>query len=372
MGTRKITQIAGIVTTLSLLAAIVLHLTCNWSSSVAPYKFPKTSEPDIEKALDSLKKRVQLFPDSVIETNGLAGLYIQLSHETGDHKLILEAEKLAKKSWKLRQFENSAAQLLLAEVAESRHAFHDSLKIAHRVLASEPRNLGAYNVLVTSNLGLGRNDEALSAVKVLIEKKPSLGNYILLGLVQESLGNIHESRASYEKGLSLEDLGEAASSAWVRTLLGRSYFEQGDLKTSRAYFNSALKILPSYHLALSLLAKLEVQVGNYEVAERFYTEAYQHSGEPPYLIEHAKLKKIIGDMKSANEKLDQAEKIVREELVTTPFGHPAELIEVLLEKGGMKNIEEAVQLATREVKSREKYAKAHRLLSKALALRNSQ
>jgi hypothetical protein len=110
---------------------------------------------------------------------------------------------------------------------------------------------------------------------------------------------------------------------------------------------------------------------NYIAAERFYTEAYQHSGEPPYLIEHAKLKKLVGDMKSAQEKLATAESIVRKELVETPFGHPAELIEILLERAEKKDIEEAVFLAKKEVKARENYRKAQHNLARALDLRNS-
>ena len=327
------------------------------------YHFPETlkgalsPKQALQQEIAFYQKKIGLSPQSSLDRSSLAVAYLKMARATGAGSWYLMAEQAAERSLAELPFNNNTAVIVLARVAEARHDFTTGLR-----LAGEASGEDAIAIKVTSNLALGKVDEANKAAEALVNRIPTLGSLTLRALVREAQGRDAEAIQDYQKALAAEEPGEVGTSAKTRTYLGRFYARRGQLTQALALYQEALRLVPRYPLALVNLAELETRQKQYGAAEDSYSQVSVYAQGAATVFDHivdrgkARLRNLQGDAQGAKEWLDKAEALLRQQTavgnVNGGFGHRRELARLLLERGRTEDVIEALALMQAEVKIR--------------------
>jgi tetratricopeptide (TPR) repeat protein len=295
--------------------------------------------------------------DSSLERTALAQTYLKLAKATGDTHWYLQAEQAAQISRSQLPFNNAGAILVLARVAEAKHDFQTSIKLAQEVLTAEPQNEAALGLLVTSYLAQGKLDQAERIATQLVEQTPTLGTYTLSALVATARGKDDVAAQHFQTAIAAEEPGEQGSSAYVRIVYGRFLMDRRQLDLARTLLKEAQRIAPQDPAALVTLAKLETRAGNYQRAEALYEQVFQAKGlanifDHAALAGLAELRGLQGDDEGARDWWNRAEAFLRGHPELKTFGHQRELAQVLLARGNPQDRPEALRLMQAEVKIR--------------------
>src|SRR5256712_8143953 len=251
-------------------AAVVLGILF-WAHAAATpgtayhYRFERSPRGAVKQALqreiEFYQARLTYDPNSGLNLAALAGTYVRMARATGDLRWYLLAEQTAQRSRVSLPFQNNGALIALARVAEARHDFQGAIR-----LAQQAGNAEALSIIVTSNLAMGKVDEAARAAETLFQGGPGLTGYTLRSLVEVAQGKDEAAIIDLQRAIVSEEPGEVASSVWARTLLGRLHYRRGRLRPAADIYREALAILPQYPPALSNLAGLEMRQGGYRLA----------------------------------------------------------------------------------------------------------
>ncbi|MBD1894931.1 tetratricopeptide repeat protein [Coleofasciculus sp. FACHB-129] len=334
-----------------------------WNPSAeldAPYRYPFSQSPSdnittaLGREIAFYQERIRRNPGDGLDRTSLAKAYLKMARATGDANWYLMAEQSAKRSLANLSFDNQGAILVLARIAEAKHDFTEAIRLAKQVLQTESGNEDALSLLVTSNLAMGKVDEANRVANALVDKIPTLGSLTLRALVKVAQGQDAAAIQDFQQALAAEEPGETGSSAWTRTLLGRFYFQRGNHQLAKELYQEVLRILPRYPLALVNLAELETRLGQYRAAERHYSQVfvsptYQNVFDHVALQGMARVKHLQGDQSGAQELWDKAEALIRQHQNITSFGHRRELARLLLARGRSEDLAEALSLMQAEV-----------------------
>ena len=345
---------------LLLAVPFVLRLRADGAEGMRPYRyrFERAARGSITRALESeiafYQGRIHRDPDGGLDLASLGRAYLKMARATGDLSWYLLAEQAARRSLGNLPFHNDAAVLVLAKVAEARHDFDEAIRLATRAGGTND----ALTIFVSTHLAIGRVDEAARAAEALVERSPGLVSLALRGLAKVAQGEDGEAIENFTRAIASEESGEAGSSAWARTLLGRLNAKRGRLNLARDLYQEALRILPQYPLALLNLAELEARAGEYADAERHHSQVVTISAASPNVYDHAvlrglaRVKDLQGDHAGAGTLWDQAEGRLRRDVAEGSFGHRRELARLLLERGRTGDLAEALALMHTEVSTR--------------------
>ncbi len=309
----------------------------------------------LQQEITFYQQRLAVDSRSGLNRAALAGVYLKMARATGEGGWFLLAEQAAQRSIADLPFNNTGALLVLARIAEARHDFPTALRFAKQVGFD---NEDAIALTITSHLATGKVSEASAAAETLVNKLPNLGSLTLRALVREAQGRDAEVLQDYKQAMALEEPGEVAGSARVRSLLGRFYARRGQFVQAKALFLEALRLVPRYPLALIYLADLETRQGNYREAEGYYSKVSAYSGGAATVFDRtvdrgmARVKELQGDAIESRRLRDKAEAGLRQEQVSGGFGHRRDLARLLLEKGRSQDVTEALTLMQQEVKIR--------------------
>jgi len=307
----------------------------------------------LQRELEFYQARLSYDPDSGLNLAALAGTYLRMARATGDLSWYLLAEQTAQRSLASLPFQNNGALIALARVAEARHDFPQAIRLAHQAGSGE-----ALSIIVTSNLAMGRIDEAARAAESLLQAGPGLISYTLRSLVEVAQGKDDAALTDLQRAIASEEPGEAGSSAWARTLLGRLYYRRGHPRQAADLYHEALSILPEYPLALINLAELEARRGKYRSAGQRLAEVVTVTRASPNIYDHVVLRGLarLADLQADHARAEalwrDAETRLRQDITSGQFGHRRELARLLLERGRRENIGEALALMEAEVQVR--------------------
>ena len=254
-----------------------------WSAHLSwaipyPYTLHLTDRETVTQSLNQeigfYRDRIQHNPSDGLDRAALAQTYLKMAQATGQSHWYLLAEQSARQSLANLPMDNPGATLALAQIAEAKHDFTQSIALAQDVLELSPNNEDAQGLLVTSYLATGETATAHQIANQLVEQLPTLGTLTLRALTYDALCLEEEAIADFHQALTLEEPQEMGSSAWTRTLLGRFYAERGELEHAKHLYQDALRIVPRYPLALINLAHLDTQQGNYRNAKQHYSRVF--------------------------------------------------------------------------------------------------
>ncbi len=328
-----------------------------------PYRYPfydslsqgeRRPMARLQQEIGFYQTQVKQYPDRALDQAALAAAYLRAARMTGEGSWYLLAEQTAQRSLAILPIENAEALSVMARVTEAKHDFAEALRLAQQI----PKPTETLSIQATSNLALGKLTAARQAADTLVDQTLSQNAFSLLGLVQTAQGQDEAALKSFDYALEVEEAGELSSSARTRTLLGRFYYERGDLKRAGDFYDEALNILPDYSQALLNQAQLAIRQGHYQVAEQRYQRMNQLSQGAPTLFDplilrgRAQIKALQGDRAGAEALWTEAETLLRQSLGDSSFGHRRDLARLLLERGQTQDIPEAVTLMQAEVQHR--------------------
>lgn len=316
------------------------------------YSLPLSEGESIEAGIAFLERRVAQRPKEGLDLAELSGLQIEMSRRTGDRKWLEAAAVSARRSLENLPVSNEGAKLALAKVANAHHDFPEAVRLANEVLAESPRSTEALTVRATANVALGNLDDALADADRVLAATPLMGARALRGTVLEAMGRDDEALAEWRIALRVEDMGQVASSSWVRASIGRWHLRHGNLREARAWLEEARRLTPGQPIALLALAEVESLEGNAKAAERLCNTGFQFTKDPTFFARLASVRERAGDRAGAETAWSQAEMLLRSELETGEYGHRVELARVLLARGGSSRAAEALALTTAELERR--------------------
>jgi tetratricopeptide (TPR) repeat protein len=343
-----------------------------------PLDLPGTTDrrQALQKEIAFYQTKVQQDPQSGLNLAALASAYWKTGKATGEVSWYLLAEQTAQKSIAVLPFNNDGAPLILAQVAQARHDFANAEKLAKTVLKTNPSNDEAKAILITCALATGDLVGAQTEAKQLADRMPNLGNLTLQALVEEAQGK-PAAVETFRLAIGTEEAGEIGGSALVRVLLGRHFYNRGDLDQAAGLYQEALRILPRYPLASMHLAALETRRGDYAAAEGHYNQVIAFSQQSTNVYDHtilrgkARIKQLQGQ--PHQELLQQAEKLLREDTnaghENGAFGHRRELAQLLLDRNQNQDAADALKLMQEEVKMR-RDAQTYAVLARSLMANN--
>lgn len=303
------------------------------------------------------QQRVQQNPNGGLDRAALAQSYLKMAQTTGDGSWYLLAEQTAQQSLANLPFYNEGAIAVLARVAEARHDFQTALGFAAQV----PESDQALSVRVTANLAIGQLKAASQAADQLVNDQPTIGSYTLRAMVNTAQGKDAKALQDFQAAIAMEEAGETQSSARTRTLLGRFYYERGQLEQAAALYQEALRIVPQYPQAQLNLAQLAIRQGQYATANRYYEQVASTANgttgfEPLILRGKARLQALQGNSTAATQLQAKAEALLRQTVTgdnDRSLGHRRDLASILLERGQPQDIAEALTLMRAEVNIRQ-------------------
>lgn len=337
-----------------LLGTLLWTHTAATPASAYHYRFERAPRGAVKQALrheiEFYQARLSADPASGLNLAALAGAYLRMARATGDLRWYLMAEQTADRSLASLPYQNNGALIALARVAAARHDFEQAMRLARRA-----GNTEALSIVVTSNLAMGKIDEAARAAETLIERGPALTSYALRSLVEVAQGKDEAAIADLQRAIASEEPGETGSSAWARTLLGRLHYRRGRLRLAAELYREALAILPEYPLALVNLAELEIRQEHYRLAAQHLTQVVTVTKASPNIYDHVVLRGLVrlaelqGDSARAEALWRDAEARLRQDVTSGQFGHRRELARLLLERGRSEDVGETISLMEAEV-----------------------
>jgi tetratricopeptide (TPR) repeat protein len=322
----------------------------------------------VQREIAFYQQQVREQPQRGLAQAALAIAYLRMARTSGEGSWYLLAEQAAQRSLTQLPVDNPDAIAVLARVAEARHDFAGALRWAAKI----PDSRDALAIQTTANLAIGNLAAASQSADALVESSLNLNAFTLQAIVRAAQGKDAEALQSFQHALEVEEAGEMTNSARVRTLLGRFYYERGQLQKAADLYREAIAILPGYPLALLNLAQLEIRNGNYGTAWQYYDQIASNNPvptlfEPLILRGRARILQLRGDRAGAEALWQQAETRLRSsesgpnastygqaygQSNGQTFGHRRDLARLLLERGKPEDVQTAVDLMQAEVKLR--------------------
>jgi tetratricopeptide (TPR) repeat protein len=287
----------------------------------------------------------------------LAAAYLKKARSSGWANWYLLADQAAQRSLNNLPVFNTAALLVLAEIAAAQHDFTEAIRLANEVLAYQHGNEGANALLITSYLAQGNLDKATELSNELTKQVPSSGSLSLQALVETAQGQDEAAKAHFQAAIELEDIGDAYGSAWLRTQYGKLESRHGNYTDAKALFAEALHIIPDFPLAALSYAELELKMGHYKQAQKRYENVLAHTENSSTIFDHAALQGLaqaqVLQTQDATSSWQKAEAILRKDVFSNAYGHKRELARLLLSRGSVQDNVEALSLLEDELSNRQ-------------------
>jgi tetratricopeptide (TPR) repeat protein len=306
-----------------------------------------------------LQARVNRNPNDGLDLAALAGAYISKARFSGQNAWYVLAEQAAERSLAALPLEigNTGAQLALAEIAQAQHDFSRALELIEAVTKTQPRNASALALRSTIKLAQGDLEGARQDVEPLVKALPNPSNLNLRAVILETQGELDAAKKDFTHALEIEEADDVFGSARTRTLFARFLARHGQPALAQGLLEEALRIAPSFPLALLQLADLEFRQGQYEKARATFNELRSTSKGSPSTFDHAAILGLARIAQATNSsEADQlwndAVTILRKEVTSGAFGHRRELARVLLERGQPQDVNEALKQAKLELNIR--------------------
>jgi tetratricopeptide (TPR) repeat protein len=306
-----------------------------------------------------LQERVNRNPNDGLDLAGLAGAYIAKARVSGQNAWYVLAEQAAERSLAALPLEigNTGAQLALAEIAQAQHDFSRALTLIDSVTRTQPRNASALALRSSIKLAQGDLEGAQQDVEPLVKALPNQANLNLRAVILETRGKLEAAKRDFAHALEIEEADDAFGSARTRTLFARFSARHGQPELAQGLLEEALRIAPSFPLALMQLADLEFRQGQYDRARATYNELLSTSKGSPSTFDHAAILGLARISRATNSSdsdqlWNDAINVLRKEVTSGAFGHRRELARVLLERGNPQDVNEALKQAKLELNVR--------------------
>lgn len=321
---------------------------------------PASTTTATDRMMSAARERIRKNPYDATGYVRLASACLQNVRETGDPAMYAKAEVLLERALEFDP-NNVEAMTGMGSLLLSRHQFQAALKWGKRARVLDPYGASAYGIMGDAYIELGKYDEAVKAIQLMVNTRPDMRSYSRVSYVREMYGDQEGAIAAMLKALNATPLN-TEQGKWCAVQLGNLYFNNGKITEAEKMYHHAIGE-PPYAFAIAGLAKVRAAQKRYIDAILLYEQAIA------LLPEHAFVE-ALGDVYLAAGKPDEAEKqfsLVRKMLQSDQEnGMNIDLELALFEADHGQNIDEAAQRAHREYEGRPQSIKAADALAWAL------
>ncbi|HXH31930.1 MAG TPA: hypothetical protein VNJ01_14060 [Bacteriovoracaceae bacterium] len=300
-----------ILTPLSLLVLLSIN-GCSLKSPQAQAKGkthsagPEAQLPQTKtgRSAQFYKMKVTQDPENYFAQNALAGYYLKLVRETGDHGFLSLAEKAAKASLQaLPARGNPGGLAALAQVYAGSHQFKQAKVLALELVELAPHKSYPLEILGDVSLELGDYE----AAQIAYEKAKSFGaNASIetrLGRLSWLKGQPIAAERHFTRALAFAQDGKLDPQviAWCHWQLGDSAFSRHSYQLARVHYKNSLKEQPDYIQSLASLGRLDAAEGKLSSAIALYEKVINIDPMPVFVA-------ALGDLYLMNGQKDMAER----------------------------------------------------------------
>ena len=237
---------------------------------------------DATSAIGYLLSLENEFPDNAEILSEVAILYYRNGQIKDFEEVKAKMEKLPGKDKTLYNF------LIKAALIDEKY---DQIpELAEKVLEIEPGDL---EVMMTSAKVLFETGKLVDATKWFLRLQEKLPSYPKLRFY---LAKIRLINKEHDKAIEIlkEDLKENGETDDALALLGKIYFDKGELVEAENYFKRTQKINPRSYDALIGMAELSFRRNNLDQALDLYRKAQQQKSDDPTI--HKKIGDVYRQM----------------------------------------------------------------------------
>ena len=224
----------------------------------------------VDTELDAAQKIIEKMPDAADGYNKLAVVYIQRARETGDFTLNSNAQTAINRALEIEP-QNYDAQKLKASLLLTFHQFDQALNLGTQLQKDHPQDSFIYGVLTDANVELGNYEAAVDAVQKMVDLRPAMASYARVSQVRSLYGDSDGAIEAMTLAARIADPMDKEAQSWCLVFLGNEFFKIGRFEEAERQYDTALKILPDYHLALAGKGNARAAFGDYENAVQFFT-----------------------------------------------------------------------------------------------------
>jgi tetratricopeptide (TPR) repeat protein len=193
----------------------------------------------------------------------------------------------------------------------------DAIELFERIVAENPGMADVWSEIGGLLVRQGRLDDALVAFKRIVETAPhDPAAMVTVAQVLVELGRFDEARAQAEQAVKMVPASERRWRATAHQMLMRVALAQGDAANARAEAARAEAADPSFPLKDICEGLIRYNAGEYQAAVPHFESALRKSAGRTFPIPD--LRYYLGDTLGRLDRLDEAERMFREELVLFP------------------------------------------------------
>lgn len=341
-----------LILTAILFLVIFLNTACQQQSSIDGGQSVKAENSERifsaapENAeIETAQKLIEKNPDAVGGYNSLAIAYIREARKSGDFSLNSKAETAVNRALEIEP-ENYDAQRLQASLLLTFHKFQEGLEAGKKLQQKSPQDPFGYGVLTDANVELGNYKEAIDAAQQMVDLRPGMESYARVSYVRSMHGDSDGAIEAMKMAASIADPMDKEAKAWTVTHLGNEYFKVGRYEEAEKQYDTALKILPDYHFALTGKGSVRAAAGDYENAVKFYTQSQEKVPLTQTIIPLGDVYKKIGKTEEAKKQYELAE------FIEQKLGNTDQRTIALLWANQDTKLDEALQIARAEHEKR--------------------
>lgn len=285
--------------------------------------------PDYDRAIEFFQTRIKAQPRSPSNYVMLAQRLSRKAKETGAEECYGLAEEALQQALKLAPNDLNA-RIMMSGVLAFRHQFAESLKLAEQVARELPGDLDALTSVHDAQMGLGD----YAAARKTLDELTAKGKGPLVGLWarQAHFAEVHGQDAEalrlirQASATVLENAGDyrAPSVVWYQVRLGHQLLDAGLTDEGAAVFETAVKDLPQYFLAVAGLAEARAAQGRFDDALTQYARTIELCPDPIFFMAVGDIHTRLGAADKARAAYDTAEKTILES-GATPAEYSREL-----------------------------------------------
>ena len=287
------------------------------------------------------QKIIEKLPDAANGYNKLAVAYIRRARESGDFSLNTNAQTAVNRALEIEP-QNYDAQKLNASLLLTFHRFAEALEAGKKLQEANPRDAFIYGVLTDANVELGNYEEAVVTVQKMVDLKPNMESYARVSHVRSLHGDSDGAIEAMNLAFRVADPMDKEAQSWCLVFLGNELFKVGRYQEAETQYDSALKVLPDYHLALAGKGFARAAAGDYENAIKFFTQTQTRVPTTEVVV-------ALGDVYAKSGNADKAaEQYKLAEFIEQKLGNLDQRRLALLWADQDMKIDEALAIAERE------------------------
>ena len=236
-----------------------------------------------DRQLQAAQQAIARSPADPEGYNGLCAAFLKKARETGDFSFNAKAEAALNQSFERAAPENNYEALKLkATLLLTYHRFSEALEAARRAQAAQPQDHDVYGALTDALVELGDYQGATEAAQTMMDLRPNTSSYARVSYLRSLYGDTEGAIETMRAAVESASPRDPESAAWCRVHLGDELLNAGRHAAAEREFDSALAILPDYHLALAAKARARLAAGNADAAIEFYKQAQNRVPLPEY------------------------------------------------------------------------------------------